>query len=133
MCYDPGMETDAKVRVKRGPKPDPTRAMLRAQFSEWSDRTFDTWWRGYRMARKWVIDGLCTHEDKVEIMQSVMDQIIRPNGTFSVAKQLAYIEAIDSQLRQYDAGHDETPARAGERGPESAGLRSATSTLEESS
>jgi hypothetical protein len=30
---------------KPGPKPDPTRKMLRRLFSEWSDRTFATYYR----------------------------------------------------------------------------------------
>lgn len=128
------METDANVRVKRGPKPDPLRRTLRASFSDWSDRTFDTYWAAFKVARSWVEDGLLTNEQKVEIMAEVHKTVDRPNGTFSVRRYAEIVTEIDHGIRQtteYDLGHDEAPEP--ESGAVVGGSASAMSTLEESS
>lgn len=127
------MEQTQICRSRPGPKPDPLRAQLRASFDAWSDRTFDTWWKGFTMQRQWVIDGLMTHEEKVELAEAIQKKILRPNGTFSVSKFLKYVIACDRELREYDLGHDEAPDQVDDRGLDVSGSASAMSTLEESS
>lgn len=97
------------MQKKRGPKPDPLRATMRASFPDWSDRRFEYWWKGFTMERSWVTDGLMSEEHKAEISQSILEKVTRTNGTFSVARYLRLVEVIDGDLRGYDPEHDEAP------------------------
>lgn len=95
---------------KMGRPANPQRVMVRAMFKDWSDRRFDTYWSGFTMLSSLVLEGYLTHDEKMALDQKIMDRIIRPNGTFSVARYER--ECADEYLKvvqAYDPGHDEGP------------------------
>lgn len=104
------MEQMQKRKNRPGPKPDPTKAMIRAMFKDWSPRTFETYWSGHRMLGDLVRLGYITHEQKVGIAQEINDRIVRPNGTFSVRRyerecSAAFLKVVEA----YDSEHAEGP------------------------
>ncbi len=70
-------DTSANLQKKRGPKPDPVRAVMRRTFSEWSDRQFATFWRAHRMLAEFTDES--TYKAAIEIAS-------RPNGSLNVSK-----------------------------------------------
>lgn len=128
------MEQTQKCGSKRGPKPNPIRAMLKAQFTDWSPRTFDTYWKGLTTLDALVQDGLITREHKVELAEQIHAKVNRPNGTFSVKAYMEYCVGTAEAIRaEYDLEHAEAPALPDERGLQVSGSASATSTLEDGS
>jgi hypothetical protein len=75
--------------TKPGPKPDPLRKRLRRLFSEWSDRTFATYYLAFRRMSALVEEGVITEVECREIMQSCT----RPNGSVNVCKFARIAEA----------------------------------------
>ena len=61
---------------KPGPKPDPARAYARKLFSEWSERTFATYWSAMQ---RLDVGG----EDA---KRAALAAAIRPNGSINVSK-----------------------------------------------
>jgi len=100
-----------QIRKSRpGPKPDPTKAMIRAMFTDWSPRTFETYWSGHKLLGDLVRLGYITHEQKVEIAQEIHGRIDRPNGTFSVRRYERECGAAFLKVTgAYDSGHGNGP------------------------
>lgn len=59
-----------------GPKPDAARAALRELFSEWSDRTFATYWQAWQQL---TTLGRADHEEAIRLST-------RPNGSLNVCR-----------------------------------------------
>jgi hypothetical protein len=75
--------------TKPGPKPDPLRKHMRRMFSEWSDRTFATYYLAFRRLAVLVEEGAITNDQRREIMRSCH----RPNGSINVCKFARIAEA----------------------------------------
>jgi hypothetical protein len=68
-----------------GRPPDVARAATRAWFSEWSERTFSSYWMAQK--RLLLIGG-------TELFVDVLRRCTRPNGSISVAKLSEWAEGI---------------------------------------
>lgn len=76
--------------MSRGPKADPHRAFTRRLFTEWSDRTFATYWRGSRLLSDLVELGAISDAER----RAVHAAAIRPNGSVNVCKFARNSEAM---------------------------------------
>lgn len=100
-----------QIRKNRpGPKPDPTKAMIRAMFADWSPRRFETYWSGHKLLLALEREGYVDRDERIALAQEINDRIVRPNGTFSVARYErecadAYIKVTEA----YDSEHGKGP------------------------
>ena len=76
--------------MKPGPKPDPMRRFTRKQLSEWSDRTFVTFWRARRVLDDLVKLGIISDEER----RAAHSVATRPNGSINVSKIARIADAL---------------------------------------
>lgn len=92
--------TTANLRKKPGPKPSKHRAALRQLFSDWSERTFETYYKA-----EVIFIGLGDREAHREAIAAAT----RPNGGFNVTKyarlaELAIFRAVADGRFDDDGG-----------------------------
>jgi hypothetical protein len=100
-----------QIRKNRpGPKPDPTKAMIREMFRDWSPRRFETYWSGHKLLLALEHEGYVDREGRIALAQEINDRIVRPNGTFSVARyERECANAYLKVTKAYDSEHAEGP------------------------
>lgn len=79
-----------------GPKPSMARAALREMFSEWSDRTFATYWQAWQ---RLTFLGRDVHEEAIRLST-------RPNGSLNVCK---FARIAEARAAFYLAEMDQAP------------------------
>ncbi len=86
-----------------GPKPDPMRHVLRRLFSDWSERTFSTYYRAHRQLAALEEFGAITHEEHRRLMALSH----RPNGSVNVSK---FARIAEDRASMWVASLDEQEA-----------------------